>query len=416
MVGCTHPTIQRTIIIAMKPLSEATTPEQRLQHVDAIRGLALFGVLLVNLYAQDQLALTEQQIDAMPTAAVDRWIGFFINVLWNGKAQALFSMLFGFGFALQMQRAGARGAAFAAMYMRRLAILLAIGCLHLWVFFAFDILHVYALMGFALLLARPLPTRWLLGLGLSCSLLAWPLFYAWLDSTAPNADTLPPLEQLWDAGIARRSVLFLGDDFPAYVRELWHSSIDEYLATPYGVTYFVYVFGRFLLGYWIARLGFLGQPGEHAERLDTALPILLCGGLALAVIEEGLWYLPIGYSTSLLLITTLFDEVAKLMLAAAYALSLIRIMQGGALVRFTRGLAAVGRMALSNYLMQTLVFVFVLYGFGLGALPIAGAAFSLALAVLVFVLQIGISLWWLRRFRYGPMEWVWRYLTYGRRP
>jgi uncharacterized protein len=62
------------------------------------------------------------------------------------------------------------------------------------------------------------------------------------------------------------------------------------------------------------------------------------------------------------------------------------------------------------------VFLFVLYGFGLGALPIAGAAFCVALAVLVFALQIGISLWWLGRFRYGPMEWGWRYLTYGRRP
>jgi uncharacterized protein len=396
--------------------AQATTPEQRLQHVDAIRGLALFGVLLVNLLTHDQLALTEKQLAAMPTVAFDNWVRFAINVLWTGKAQALFSMLFGFGFALQMQRAEARGTAFAVACARRLSVLLVIGCVHLWVFFAFDILHAYALMGLALLLARPLPTRGLLVSGLTLSLIVWPLFWGWLAGTAPDADTLPPLEQLWQSGIARRSQLFLGHDFAAYVRELWHSSWSEYLLTPYGATYFAYVFGRFLIGYWIARQGFMMAPEAHGERFRIELPVLLWGGLFLALLAETYWYLPTESSIRLMMLATLVDEISVLMLACAYALILIRVMQAGALVRFTRGLAAVGRMALSNYLMQTLVFLFVLYGFGLGALRIAGAAFCLALAVLVFALQIGVSLWWLRRFRYGPMEWVWRYLTYGRRP
>jgi uncharacterized protein len=400
----------------MNPLAHTTTPEHRLLHVDAIRGLALFGVLLVNLHTQDQLALTEEQVATMPIAGVDLWIGFAIDVLWTGKAQALFSMLFGFGFALQMQRAEARGAAFVATYSRRLAVLLAIGCVHLWVFFAYDILHVYAVMGFALLLARPLPTRWLLILGLALSLVVWPLFWGWVDSTAPDADTLAPLEQIWKDGIARRAQLFLNADLGAYVRELWQSSWNEYLATPYGATFFAYVFGRFLIGYWIARMGFLTTPDQHGERFRIELPILLWGGLFLSIVAQSYWYLPIVYSTRLMMFATLLVEISVLMLACAYALILIRIMQSGALIAFTRGLAAVGRMALSNYLMQTLVFLFVLYGFGLGALPIAGAGFCVALTVVAFALQIGISRWWLARFRYGPMEWGWRYLTYGRRP
>jgi len=403
-------------MLGMTRTAQATAPENRLQHVDAIRGLALFGVLLVNLYSQNELALTQTQVGAMASAGVDVWFGFAINVLWTGKAQALFSMLFGFGFALQMQRAEARGAAFTSIYVRRLLILLALGCMHVWLFFAFDILHVYALMGLLLLWARPLPTRWLLGLGLTLSLLPWLVFYAWLDGGALTADGDAPLVQLWDQGLVRRSVLFLGHDFPAYVHELWHSSFSEYLATPYGATFFLYVFGRFLLGYWIACTGFLATPDQHTERFRIELPVMFWAGLTLALIEEGFWYLPIDYSTRVFLFTTLIDEIAKLLLAGAYALLLIRIMQHGSLRKFTGGLAAVGRMALSNYLLQTLVFLFVLYGFGLGALPIAGASFCLALALVVFGLQIGVSQWWLSRFRFGPAEWVWRYLTYGHRP
>jgi uncharacterized protein len=391
-----------------------TQPIDRLQHVDAIRGLALFGVLLVNLYGHDELALTEAQIAAMPTAAIDHWLGFAINVLWTGKAQALFSMLFGFGFALQMQRAEARGAPFAGVYLRRLTVLLGLGLVHLWLFFAFDILHVYALMGFFLLFVRRLPTSWLLGLGLAFSVLPWPVFFGWLDSTAINDVT--PLEQLWDEGVARRSVLFLGSDFSAYARELWHSSFDEYLATPYGLTFFLYVFGRFLLGYWIARKGFLTAPAEHAEQLRIERPVLLWAGLTLAIIEEGIAWLPIDYSTQLFMFTTFIDEIAKLLLACAYALILMQWMQRGAFPRLTRALSAVGRMALTNYLMQTLVYLFVLYGFGLALLPKAGAGFCVALALLVFILQMGLSQYWLARFRFGPAEWLWRYLTYTRRP
>lgn len=414
--GLHPPYVWRTTMHAMNHAAQTTTPENRLLHVDAIRGLALFGVLLVNLYAQDELALTEEQVAAMPMADANLWIGFVIDVLWTGKAQALFSMLFGFGFALQMQRAEARGVTFVSTYSRRLAVLLAIGCVHLWVFFAFDILHVYAVMGFALLLARQLPTRWLLTLGLALSLIVWPLFWGWVDSTAPDAEMLAPLEQLWQDGIARRSQLFLDSDFAAYARELWHSSWNEYLLTPYGATFFAYVFGRFLIGYWIARRGFLTAPDQHSERFRIEFPILLWGGLLLSAVAQSYWYLPIEYSTRLMMFATLLSEISTLMLACAYALILIRIMQGGTLAAFTRGLTAVGRMALSNYLMQTLVFLFVLYGFGLGALPVAGAGFCVALAVTVFALQIGISRWWLARYRYGPMEWGWRYLTYGRKP
>lgn len=387
---------------------------ERLDHVDAIRGLALFGVLLVNLYTHAELVLTEASVAAMPTAAIDPVFGFVIDVLWEGKAQALFSMLFGFGFALQMQRLSARGADATAVYLRRLGILLVLGFAHLFLLFIGDILHLYALMGFALLLARPLPDRVLLWAGLALSILAWPLFYLWLAASAPPGGE-PPLEQAWAQGVVIRDALFRGNDYSAFVAEAWRGNFAEYLATPMFPTFCAYVFGRFLLGYWVARRGFLTDPAAHEALLATLRPILLWGGVGLALLVQGLWHadesLPL-----LAVFAAPLEEVSKLALAAAYALWVLHWVRSGRFAALTRGLAAVGRMALTNYLMHSLVYLFVLYGFGLGLLPYTGALVSLALALGVFALQIALSHWWLARRRFGPAEYLWRWATYGRRP
>jgi uncharacterized protein len=388
---------------------------ERLDHVDAIRGLALFGVLLVNLYTHAELVLTEASVAAMPTAAIDPLFGFVIEVLWEGKAQALFSMLFGFGFALQMQRLSARGADATAVYLRRLGILLVLGFAHLFLVFIGDILHLYALMGFALLLARPLSDRVLLWAGLALSILAWPVFHLWLAASAPPGGD-PPLEQVWAQGVVIRDALFRGNDYPAFVAEAWRGNFAEYLATPMFATFCAYVFGRFLLGYWVARRGFLTDPDAHAALLSRLRPQLLWGGLAMSLAARSLISAGDAVPSAAEPLVSVLDEASKLVLAAGYALWIVHLVRAGLSERLTRGLGAVGRMALTNYLAHSLVYLFVLYGFGLGLLPYTGALVSLALALGVFALQIALSRWWLARRRFGPAEYLWRWATYGRRP
>lgn len=388
---------------------------ERLDHVDAIRGLALFGVLLVNLYWHRELLLTEAAVSAMPTAAIDRWVGFVIDVFWSGKAQALFSMLFGFGFAVQMQRLSARGADATMVYLRRLGVLLVLGFAHLFLVFAGDILHVYALMGMLLLLARPLPDRALLWIGLALSLLAWPVFNLWLAASAPPGG-MAPLEQTWAQGIAIRDPVFRGDDYGAYVAEAWRGNFVEYLATPMFPATCAYVFGRFLLGYWVARRGWLADPAAHARLLDALRPRLLWGGLALSLLAQGVLAMGDALDGGLGFAAGLLEEASKLVLAGGYALWVVHAVQSGRLRALTRGLSAVGRMALSNYLAHSLVYLFVLYGFGLGLFPYAGATACLLLAVAVFAIQVACSRAWLARRRFGPAEYLWRWATYGRRP
>jgi uncharacterized protein len=400
-----------------QPLSDLTpiARGERLDHVDAIRGLALFGVLLVNLYTHTELVLTEASVAAMPTAAIDPLFGFVIDVLWEGKAQALFSMLFGFGFALQMQRLSARGADATAVYLRRLGVLLVLGFAHLFLVFLGDILHIYALMGLLLLLARPLPDRVLLWAGLALSILAWPVFHLWLAASAPPGGE-PPLEQVWAQGTAIRDALFRGSDYGAYVAEAWRGNFAEYLATPMFPAYCAYVFGRFLLGYWVARRGFLTDAAAHEALLAHLRPIMLWGGLVLALLAQALEHAGDALPPLLALLASPLEEISKLVLAAGYALWLLHWVRSGRFAAFARGLAAVGRMALTNYLMHSLAYLFVLYGFGLGLLPYTGALVSLLLALGVFALQIALSRWWLARRRFGPAEYLWRWATYGRRP
>lgn len=396
------------------PAADATASGERLGHVDAIRGLALFGVLLVNLVVHAEIVMSEAQVEALPWKTPDAVLGFLVDVLWEGKAQALFSMLFGFGFALMMGRAARRGAGFDAIYLRRLLLLAVLGWAHLYLLFMGDILHVYATMGLLLLLVRGWPDARLLGVGLLLSLLAWPLLYAVLGAGAPPGAE-PELMQAWEAGRERRGSLFLGADYGAYLAELWRANRDEYLATPVGITYAAYVFGRFLIGYWVARKGWLADPAAHAAALARALPWLLGAGLALSLAgnaalrllaDDSLWHLPVEVAL----------EASKLLLAAGYALWVLRACQRAPRALLPASLAAVGRMALSNYLAHSLVYLFVLYGFGLALLPLAGPTFCLALALLVFALQMAASRWWLAHWRYGPAEYLWRWATYGRRP
>ncbi|WP_333591592.1 DUF418 domain-containing protein [Brevundimonas sp.] len=382
---------------------------QRIAAVDVVRGLALFGVLLINLLWHADIVIPGRVLARLPTADIDAWLGPVLRWLWQGKAQALFSLLFGFGFAAMIDRLEQRGAPADRLYARRLSVLLVVGFVHLFFVWFGDILHNYALAGFGLLLLRRAPTRVLVGLGLVLSLfsfLAADLYLAGrpaLDARLAEADR-------W--GRAARWAIWQGGDYGRYVANMIEAVWREYLSAPLFPALTATALGRFLLGAAIFRAGWLAEP-ERARRLARrGLAWLLPVGLILAgvhpLIEAAGWPATDVQRD----VIGLVDQAGQLVLALAWAAAAVWLVRGG----FEKALAAVGRMALTNYLMQSLVYLFVLYGFGLGWLKYDGATFALSLALAVFALQIGFSLWWLARFRFGPAEWVWRTLTYGRAP
>lgn len=387
--------------------------QDRISELDIIRGFALFGVLWVNVLQHVDLAIPREHLAALPTAPVDHYVNIVSRWLAQAKAQALFSLLFGFGFAILTDRLEQRGLDGTRIYLRRLTILLAIGVAHLFLLWNGDILHMYALMGFALLLMRRWPNWLLLGLGAALAWFTLPAIVAW--ETYGFAGGTPPWVAEQIAGQARRWTLLQGSDYGAFVAENVRLTWGEMYAHPIAPLVLGWVLGRFMIGAWIYRRGWLQDPDRHAAFFRKWTAILLPAGLLLGGLRAIalLFGIELGPDTEVALF--FFIWLGVHLQALGYAAGLVVLCRNEAWRRRLGGLGAVGQMALTNYVMQSFFFFFLLYGFGLGLLTWNGATFSLAFSLAVFAFQIAFSRWWLARYRFGPLEWVWRSLTYGER-
>lgn len=386
---------------------------ERLAELDIIRGVALLGVLWMNLFAHAELAMPEGHLATLPTYPADRIVGFLTLWLAAGKAQALFSLLFGFGFALLLDRIDARGGNGTRIYLRRLSILLVLGFAHLFLAWTGDILHAYAAMGFVLLLTRRWPAKLLLLVGLPLACLG--MFAVMLFGSLAGSDWNAAQFALWTEGAERRFALFQGADYAAYVRELIVSIWTEVYSLPFGWAYLGWILGRFMIGSWIYRQGWFQDAAGHAAQFRRAAVVLLPLGLALALTGPLMNALEVEAEGALVALGQLLRSTSQLVLALGYGAGLVVLCQSEAWKRRLAGFGAVGQMALTNYLAQSLVYMFGLYGFGLGLLPYAGDTFCMLVAFGFFALQVVFSRWWLARYRFGPAEWLWRSLTYGKR-
>lgn len=382
----------------------------RLPLIDALRGFALAGVLLVNLggfslyYFMDDAGRA-----ALPTAGFDAWARLIVQILVQDKALTLFSLLFGLGIAMQVERAEATGAGIQPV-VRRLLVLLGIGLIHAHLFWWGDILTIYAAMAFALLSVRRLSDAALLIGALLLGLLWFVL--------APVVNAVMP------------------DDFPeqaqvyAHTFDVFrHAGIADTLRQNIAVTHwmwwemwsvFPFVLARFMLGYWAGRKRLLQDPASHRGLLRG---ILIGGGLIGISSVVAIEWIESMRLTESLLHGSRLDEfglrllrrVGPLGMGVAYAAGFALLFLRPEWRRWLRLLAPAGRMALSNYLMQTLVCIWLFYGIGLGIGPSAGFVARLSVWAMLFGLQMAFSAWWLARFRLGPMEWVWRSIADGRR-
>jgi uncharacterized protein len=376
---------------------------ERIQEIDIIRGFALFGVLWLNLAAQSHTLAPEGMFDDLATARLDAIIEPIADIFIANKAMTLFSLLFGYGFAMIISRLESRGAAAGRIFLRRTSILFVIGIIDIWFLWIGDILHVYALMGFILFLTRKWSDRSLLITGLLLALFSHASVEIILQY---NYDEPYPWWSIYDAGAERRFEIFQGNSYSAYVVELWRASWEEMWGTPDYIPYCTTSLGRFMLGAWIFRQGWLQRTDRFRLQFRRWAAILIPGGIVLSLVSMKID--EISDATA-----WVFDPVPQLVLALGYGALVVSLCQSEAFRNAMGGVAAIGRTALTNYLLQGVMYVFVLYGFGFGLLNMLGATTCLLLAVLTFIVQVQLSHWWVRRFQFGPMEWVWRSLTYG---
>lgn len=396
-----------------------TTAGERIEEMDVLRGVALFGVFLVNMVAFSafDIVATEQELFSLPTAALDHTLFQLIAVVFSDKANTLFAFLFGLGFYLQMQRAQARGADFERIYLRRLTVLLGFGVAHLLLLWNWDILHLYAMAGFALLAMRRLSNRALLIGGVLLTLFSHD-YINMLFEAAGLTGWFGVDATYSDEAIQLRQQLSRDGDYFGLVAAFADFTLLDYVLSGLLFGWFIYALGRFMLGAWVGRQGWL----QNAARFLPGFRRVLRIALPLGLLLDGLSRLTIFYARSgrlpkwehWELVSEGLHQVALPILAAGYLCAVVVGLHHPFFRRLLAPFAHVGRMALSNYVAQTFVYAFVLFGVGPG-LALAGrigTTYLTLIVIVAFALQVLVSRWWLTRFRFGPLEWLWRGLTY----
>jgi uncharacterized protein len=395
-----------------RPTLGPVAPASRIVEVDMVRGFALFGVLLVNMYGfgADSIAWN---------APFDELAFTIMHVFFESKSWTLFCALFGFGFAVQLQRAEARGLPILSTYFRRLTVLFAIGAVHTLLYDG-DILMLYAELGLVLLVVRNLPTRKLLLLAVGLMLI-FPLAHLATSDRQPSG--MEEIESIADARalleLERRTHTYVTGSLSEVVAynasAIPANPLEDYNWADSGLT----AFALFLLGFSIGRSGVLRDIPGHAAAIARVRAWGLGFGLAAMAAERVLAatggyavFRPQRSGLAVQLTGDLLFAFGATALAFGYAATLILAAQTPRGRAALAPLAGVGRLALTVYLTQTLIFTTLFYGYGFGQAYRLGPVAVTAWAVVIFAVQVVLCHWWLKYFRFGPAEWLWRSLTY----
>ncbi len=415
-------------------------PSERIAEMDILRGFALLGILVLNLLAfYAPLSLRGSQAVEFYPGRLDTAVLWLMSFFGSGKFNAMFSFLFGVGFAIQMDRAAARGGTFAGMYLRRLVTLLAFGVAHAVLLWDGDILHVYAGLGLALILVRKLRDRWLWGIVACCALLpigrnlvtiarhekpprtAQQRLERGLDQLriyGRGEYVLPRIDSDKATGAQKPPLRVTGNGtYPQMVADRISDLIFQYRYGPYA--WFWPTMGATLV------IGFIAGRRRFFQDIPGHLPIIRkitwwSGGIGLA--------LAAAFATARLatrhgdrinaveVVTQVLYILNRPILCAFYMGVVVLLAQRPVWRAAMSPLASVGRMPLTNYLMQSVIATTLFYGYAFGLYYRIGPAVGVLIAFAIYAVQVAYSAWWMARFRFGPMEWLWRTLTYGKAP
>lgn len=395
-------------------MTENATPvstTERIESLDVLRGFALLGILIMNIqsFAMPVLAYSN------PTSygnfeGINWWVWACSHVFADQKFMAIFSMLFGAGICLFADRVEARGGSATRLHYRRNLWLLLFGAAHAHLLWFGDILVPYAISAFVVYGMRNATHRTLIASGV-CVLLV-PAVLTLLEGYFPEDESAAEWWSPSQSDIEEELAIYRA----GWLEQLPHrSAIALMLETFLLLAYFLWrSAGMMLIGMALYRTGVLSARRSSREYVQLTVVLGLVG-LGLIVtgvhfnVEAGFSY---EYSASFGSLWNYFGSIA---LSVAYVGAIMLAVQRGILRWLQRRLAAAGRMAFTNYLMQTVLCTLFFYGHGLGYFGYLDRWQQALVVLAVWTILLVASPWWLARFRYGPMEWLWRSLTYWRR-
>ena len=400
-----------------------TSPVQdRAVILDALRGFALLGVLIDNLFAfTGWVIITQEQRESIATWPADGPLAFLELAFIHGKFYSIFSLLFGIGFSVILMRSEQKGINPLKIFYRRLLILVLFGLAHIFLLWEGDILLLYALVGMLLPLFRKCSNR---------TILVWAIAMI----LAPVViDTLRVLFQFSPGDFLFQKAAAIdaanGIKDPPPVREYLFAKENswqrwrQWLEPGFFYRYsdllndnrFFKVLGMFLFGFYAGRKLMYVHLGDHVSLFKKLRKWGLIVGIPFSLVNAYFFVDDYRVPHVMGLVETIMYALSVVPLALAYAsIFCLQWIKKGGSSRLNK-LAPLGRMALTNYIMQTVLAILIYYGVGLNLGGYIGPSVFFILALAVYVIQIIYSTWWLKHFHYGPLEWIWRMLTYGKK-
>lgn len=373
-----------------------TTAKERIASIDALRGFALFGIILANVPFSREAAV------------VGEWnsvLDFFYNQFIAHKFMAVFSMLFGFGFYIQFNRFQKRaaGSSFNQYFIVRMLLLFLIGCLHAYLVWFGDILRAYALGGILLLMVRKWPVRRLLWLAAFFAVLLAGIMFILIDGFGWQTYSYP--ESFYDKHPMTES--YLRYLYINYRIDPWVNFVSN-MPLP-----IFYAFGNMLIGFSLGKMGFFTDAKVRKKWSRYLIPLGLFIGLPLNFI----FYLVMSGSITLDISLAWLPFVlsAGLLLQALFYIAVFtRLYQMRAWGKLLSVFNPIGRMALTNYILQSVFYLTVIYHClnPNGLYGTISRAQTYGVVLLFFLLQTGISVLWLKHFKQGPLERLWKRLAY----
>jgi len=396
--------------------SSPVAEQERVHELDIIRGFALLGILIANMpfFASPNIYLTMTGVTWW-TESWNVFAEFIIQFFTASKFFTMFSFLFGLGFVIFLQRATEKVSKPKTLFMKRLFYLLVIGLVHAFGIWYGDILVLYAMTGVFLLLFYSRKPKTILIWAFSLILipasfmgLMGLLIYSVGDLIPTDTATVASGMQMLEKSTAAYSSGTIPDIFIQRAIDYTFMFSSNLLMMPI-------VLGMFLFGVYIAKT-------EKYKNIDRYLPFYR---------KVWVWSLAIGLPFNVLFVYSYFEQGAEVSFHAMtyfvgsviggpaicffYMTSIVLLTRFESWQKIFHPLRAVGRMALSNYLLQSVVSTLIFYNYGVGLFGQIGPLIWLALAALLFTGQILLSNYWLKKYRFGPMEWLWKSLTYSKR-
>ncbi len=368
--------------------------------------------------------MTEQYIASAPTdnlmevtnGLVDQILSGMIGFFIIGKFFALFSILFGLSFFIQMESASKKGQNFAGRFLWRICLLFIIGYIH-QLFYKGDILTIYALLAPFLIPFYRMPNKWVLFVAGIC-LISIPRFISYAILGTESAFGFPSFMD------------FNNELNTSYITTLKEGSITAVFSTNAGqgmlqkmdfqigfFARFYLTFGYFLIGLWLGKIGLFQKVKENLPKVKKWLKRIIIFFILALLVTGGLFAIspqPINFENWLHVIAINAYDWSNIGLTAIILCSFILIYMKSWGEKFLSFFAPYGRMALTNYVLQSIIGTSILFGWGLGYLGKVQTLYLVLMAIILIALQAWLSRIWLNHFRYGPLEWLWRSATLGK--